>query len=108
MKTQKVILLLCAWVLWIHHEEDRIHQGKPPERSSTWELIHASPTLDECNTIKFRIWRVYANRCRDQGRCQSVAGELFMETLESHDNFAAGVSDTFLCLPDTVDPRGRN
>ncbi len=107
MKTLLVALLLlavgagtafaeCAWVLW----SELLVTGAAPLKE--WQIGIAAPSQDACHTQMRRD--IEARRAK-------TPREDIVESLSALDTFASRVGDQvfvrrYLCLPDTVDPRG--
>lgn len=93
----------CAWVLWM---EERF-ASTPAE--SSWRVLQGATTYDSCQA------GLYA-RVRDDDTDRATRGEPMLTEvygpviakLRGPDGRGASEVLRYLCLPDTVDPRGSN
>jgi hypothetical protein len=91
----------CAWVLWM---EERF-AATPPE--SSWRVLQGATTYESCQT------GLYA-RVRDDDTDRATRGDRLLNDvygpviakLRAPDGRGASQVLRYLCLPDTVDPRG--
>ena len=91
----------CAWVLWM---EERF-AATPAE--SSWRVLQGSTTYDSCESGLFA-------RVRDDDTDRVTRGEQTLtevkgpvvSKLRGVDGRGASQVLRYLCLPDTVDPRG--
>jgi hypothetical protein len=90
--------VLLAWVAWLH-------SAFPSEGRDDWRVTGATETLEECK----RQSATAASNAVQKFRAQDRGGATFTLTGMVIDvTFASGkkASHAFVCLPDTVDPRG--
>jgi hypothetical protein len=91
----------CAWVLWM---EERF-AATPPE--SSWRVLQGATMYDSCQAA------LYA-RVRDDDTDRATRGDHMLTgvygpviaKLRGPDGNGASQVLRYLCLPDTVDPRG--
>jgi hypothetical protein len=91
----------CAWVLWV---EERF-AATPPE--SSWRVLQGATTYESCEA------GLYA-RVRDDDTDRATRGDHMLTEvygpviakLRGPDGRGASQVLRYLCLPDTVDPRG--
>ena len=84
----------CAWVLWSSRNRDD---------SSFWKVEIGYQSASECIRAIDERAKPIADAKLDEGQMKhrmSPTGPLFLWNTKSNWN------NTFLCLPDTVDPRG--
>lgn len=89
----------CAWVLWVQGFRS---DGLDRRIDKYWALLAAHPTNKECEEARMRVWRNEA-KLLQAGPNKEVKAEY--PTIETifHDKTVEARS--FLCLPDTIDPR---
>jgi len=98
----------CAWVLWAEHEyrDDKFRTEK------SWKLHVARPTQKECEEVLQRVWQVEVKNWQPSAErpgvkeVQSAPGLVIVTFKKGDSDYAGGFSEEFVCLPDTVDPRG--
>ncbi len=95
-----------AWVVWIK-KEDMLFE-KHLQSFTSWELISAQPTREECLGVKAGVWETVADQYSDLSqypgieKVDRVPHELLITTRKEG---LGGTTKTFYCLPDTIDPR---
>jgi hypothetical protein len=83
----------CAWVLW---EGLQYLQAENP-RAEEWVLVVASKTIEQCSQVAVKAGADRAERMKPSKReGNQVIHSLGEKTFVWR----------YLCLPDTVDPRG--
>jgi len=92
----------CAWVLWVQYKEFSLKELLPG-----WELQGAYLAREECMRVKEKIWRVHADRYRDQARKGRIeVKEVPYETVTVYHPISDVTHTTSLfCLPDTINPK---
>lgn len=92
------VVLLCAWVLWHQTEET-------DKRSSPWAPVATSDNQGSCAELRTR--EIRGNRLPAVLFPDKFVA-VFDERMVSLRNLTNGYSVTwsYLCLPDTIDPRG--
>lgn len=80
LNTEKVILLLCAWVLWL----STFSAG--PTMLPVYSIASAFDSRKECEEERLKAYQRLLERGSKEERS----------------------SPLLVCVPDTVDPRGRN
>jgi hypothetical protein len=91
-------VLVMAWIAWAH-------ASFPSKGIDSWEPAGAAETADECKQTAVTA----AGNTVRKLRTQDERGTIFTQTGAVIDMaFASGekASMGFVCLPDTVDPRG--
>lgn len=112
MKTPAVVLMLmlfgvtsasaeCAWVLW-HQLEYRITRDNLVGGVGPWQIETAYPNLSACT----RALDSTEADSRRAGSFISRRAPTELDILFSPPNAERVKSAGYLCLPDTVDPRG--
>lgn len=100
----------CAWVLW----DDSTYQpyslsGFPPG-SREWVVIQAEPSMARCEAARASKIRDVANRPRPTWGTEKVEVTSNIVSITAYQAGGALSSlstHRFLCLPDTIDPRGK-
>lgn len=89
-----ILILLCAWVLWSEFQDFR-QQSKP-----SWLIVDSFDGKVPCEGERRRgIENVKTLARTRQQPIKEVGRSLFVDD--------PGTMHTFLCAPDTVDPRPR-
>jgi hypothetical protein len=91
-------MVLLAWMLWVH-------AMTPSEGLDLWGPGGAVESLDECTQASMRAVETSVRKFREQagdGTRFVVSGAVIDVTLPSGEKSSVA----FVCLPDTVDPRG--
>jgi hypothetical protein len=97
----------CAWVLW--EEVFTISQHKSP---SEWSIVGTALKAENCNRFGSRAVADRAQRWRElpappAGATTGASPEVKVEGSQVTVSTSAGLFHyRYLCLPDTVDPRG--
>jgi len=101
----------CAWILWIKQEISMIYPNNPPTVSTEWKLQKAVLTLQDCEQVKKIMWNFEVKRITD-GKSpglesvRTVPNEMIFRTLKPSTELIGGWdTQTFVCVPDTIDPR---
>jgi hypothetical protein len=92
------VLILLAWTL-------RVHAMTPSEGLDLWGPGGVVESLDECTQASARAVESSVRKFREQagdGTRLVVSGAVIDVTLASGEKSSAA----FICLPDTLDPRG--
>lgn len=98
-----------AWVLWIKHDSLLFKKGKEgllPEQKIWWELQVAVPKYEQCLQVLEKIWKLKTDRYKDHREypgIEKVEGTTGI-IITSFKNNVGSLSETFYCLPETVDP----
>ena len=98
MRRHRCAALAIAWIAWTH-------QMFPSQNVDDWTPVGGAESLEEC---KQGSLTAAENSARKFG-AQSKRGTTFEQRGATIDiTFASGerASIAFVCLPDTVDPRG--
>lgn len=100
----------CAWVLWNETNYTLWPTSKNPEwsESHTWTVIMADPSKAKCEAEK--AWKI-EQLAKAPGKQEEVKAEgniVFITTLSPDGRIIASRNHRFICLPDTIDPRGKN
>jgi hypothetical protein len=82
----------CAWLVWLQLTD--APKGQSP-RSGEWEILQAVPSRDLCEQI-IRV------KTKDQPRNLAQTNMVQLKDGDSGVTFIR-----YLCVPDTIDPRGR-
>jgi len=98
----------CAWVLWRDYSQ---WQSKTMTRvRHTWEVMSGHPTAALCDPARARALKETAEFFAGANRPADVATSFTSSEPDSvHVLLKSGAhyyTYSFLCLPDTVDPRG--
>jgi hypothetical protein len=92
------VVLMLAWIAWMH--------GTFPSKGiDRWEPTGATETLDECKQASVTA----AGNSVRKFRAQNDRGAIFTHTGAVIEvTYASGekASFVFVCLPETMDPRG--
>jgi hypothetical protein len=92
------VTVLFTWMLWVH-------ALTPSEGLDLWGPGGAVESLDECTQASVRAVESSVRKFREQGGDDTrfvVSGAVIDVTLPSGEKSSVA----FVCLPDTVDPRG--
>ena len=99
----------CAWVLW---QQYRTAFMPDMRETDSWEVPIARPTRAECEDVLRRTWEVVL-RHNQPGpdkpgikEAKSAPGMIVVTFHRQGVEFAGSTTYRFVCLPDTVDPRG--
>jgi hypothetical protein len=98
----------CAWVLW--EEEERTDAHYNSEKS--WAVQAASPSNSICEEMLRRVWQVEVKQAQPSPdrpgvkEAKSAHGVVIVNLRGKGDEYGGGWTKKFICLPDTVDPRG--
>ena len=99
MRPRRGGILLLAWVAWLH-------SAFPSKGLEDWRPTGTAETLEECNrtavTAATNTVRKFRARDDPPGTTYTQTGAVIDVTFAS----GAKASHAFVCLPDTVDPRG--
>ena len=90
-------ILMIAWVSWLH-------QTFQSEGIDKWSPVGAAETMDQCNRTAVTAAgnSVRKFQAQNDGTTYRHTGTVIEITYPSGKKAAL----TFVCLPDTVDPRG--
>jgi hypothetical protein len=92
-------ILLLAWLAWVH-------SAFPSKGLEDWRAAGGAESLDECkkNAVTAASNLVERFRARDNppGATYKLTGTVIDVTFASGET----ASHAFVCLPDTLDPRG--
>ena len=91
----------CAWLLWM---EERF---APAPAASSWRVLQGATTHDSCQAGLYA--RVRDDDTDRATRSEQVLTEVYgpvIAKLRGLDGRGASQVLRYLCLPDTVDPRG--
>ncbi len=102
----------CAWVLWSRISRTvAIPKGLPGEgalrKFRRWSVVKAEETKGDCEgTAKFVLYSRYGT---EAGRAAIDDGRLELGPMWAKEVMPDGSVESlmFYCLPDTVDPRGK-
>ena len=84
---------LCAWVLW-----SELTMGTQNTSRTDWQLAVAAPSQDTCHSIMHQ---------QIEARLQQARSRLLApDTVEWSNEAGMTTIRRYICLPDTVDPRG--
>jgi len=98
----------CAWVLWYKQTGMRLPDvvGDPP----SWEVVQAKASRAECLrglTAEVAREERATNRNREISVTEDMVSEnLFRVADDGHRELVVMRIRRYVCLPDTVDPRG--
>jgi hypothetical protein len=88
----------CAWVLWQRDQTLRVQQV-----DEKWWLLEATQTFQECRTKARKGVEASVQIAKEQGHSYTVDETT---VTSSNQGQTAMRLTSYLCLPDTVDPRG--
>ncbi len=92
----------CAWVLW--YEQSMAVSGE--KGSYGWEVIGSYSSEVACEKEVARKVKSASTISPEEGATVKVQGNTVITTLKSTTGPTAVSIMRFVCLPDTVDPRG--
>jgi hypothetical protein len=101
----------CAWVLWYEEGLIQFPQDQPLSTSMSWKLVRASVTAAECK-LALAAEIIKRSSPRDPNRWgimvfnDSVSEDLFDVTDGQKGRLLSTTLFKYICLPDTIDPRG--
>ena len=94
----------CAWVLW----DDNVFSSSRGGRNHSWEIRSAHETKKECEERRNVVWKERRDWLSatgyDIGHVPTPGSVGGTKGDTSGGTYLA--SNTYYCLPDTVDPRG--
>jgi hypothetical protein len=102
----------CAWVLWEEVENTRID---PDQRTVEWRIAWSADSRIECQgalkgglTAEIAQWTKTARELPDAYEFTSTEiGQTWtLRFWKSNQIFLRTTTKRYICLPDTVDPRG--
>ncbi len=88
----------CAWVLWVQQFVSPLDVTV----ESAWLVLEAAPTYTACENAKSK--RVGYAAKENVGA--TVTEDIVTKTIRDAGGRSTTIGYHFLCLPDTVDPRG--
>lgn len=97
----------CAWVLW-----EKLEVRTPAPLEPSWSLHYSTEKRSECERALTGLWQSKLARSQpgsDNPGIKEVtsAPGLVIVSWKDHNGKPGGsATHDFLCLPDTVDPRG--
>jgi hypothetical protein len=96
MRSWSVVVML-AWVAWLH-------QTFQSEGIDKWSAVAAAETMDQCNrtAVAAAAHSVRKFQAQNDSAIYKHAGTVIEITYPSGKTAAL----TFVCFPDTMDPRG--
>src|SRR5437667_7781896 len=89
----------CAWVLW---ESDLLLRGEELS-NKLWSILESTATLPECKERTVKRVENRVQRAKKEGVVYTVDGTTITLS-DDRPTFIKLVS--YICIPDTVDPRG--
>jgi len=92
----------CAWVVW---EKNELY--RPDDVSTTWKIQVARQDQPQCEDVLRRLWEAELKHLQSSSDSPGVkevkSAPGYISVTFKSDLWA---THEFLCLPDTVDPRG--
>ena len=102
----------CAWVFWEEIKDKHIPRGKLAKLITEWTLHDAFSTQEECKVAKQRVWTLQAelyDKSKEFGehieKIGKAPGSYLSISGRTKDGGYMIFQRTYLCLPDTIDPR---
>jgi len=99
MNGRRCATLLLAWVAWVH-------SAFPSKGFEDWRVSGGAESLEECKknsvTAASNVFQRWRARDNPPGATYKLTGAVIDVTFASGET----MSHAFVCLPDTVDPRG--
>ena len=98
----------CAWVLWEEYERRDIRFNS----EKSWAVQVARPTHQACEEVLGRTWELEVKTWQPSPErpgikeTKAARGLVIVNFKGAADEYGGGFSKKFVCLPDTVDPRG--
>ena len=98
----------CAWVLWEEYEstDTRFNSEK------SWAIQVARPSHPACEEVLRRVWQTVVSQWQPSPEkpgikeTKSAPGLVIVNFKGKDDAYGGGFTKKFVCLPDTIDPRG--
>ncbi len=95
----------CAWVLWERQEmlwTPSALLGEPK-----WTLHHGFSDVKACKVQAAQAFRAFDEQLKSQKyKTMSDLREMSVSWTEGATHTEYGIKRTYICVPDTVDPRG--
>jgi hypothetical protein len=94
----------CAWVLWEQHRVMPLKDAR-----EWWDVHGAYATQEECASVQLRIWKLNVASAQETLKYGNIHDIKTVESVLVSYSLKSGghSSQSLMCLPDTVDPRGK-
>jgi hypothetical protein len=100
----------CAWMLWYELNSFGLAPGQNWTTPTHWAFVGGYQTLDACQKQEaLKIETLSTSDAPIAGLKQTAktSGNVITKHWEAADGSSAGTTTTrYVCLPDTIDPRG--
>ena len=99
--------LLGAWLLWYQVGTTAIVEEEPHVRQQVrWKVLNTFETQNECGLTALLVMADHEAEARREGRVYERDQNIITERLRPRGFGTYAIVSRYLCLPETVDPRG--